>query len=304
MANSNLPITRTLPPTEQRHPLSAEFDHSSTLEMVRLMNQLDATIPVAIAEVLPQIAQGIDAIVATIANGGRLFYQGAGTSGRLAILDAAELLPTFSIQPGVVIGLIAGGPNAMVRSVEGAEDSEAQGQADLVTHEFNGKDILIGVAASGRTPYVLGGLAHAKALGAITGCVVCNPNSAVAAAAEIAIEVITGPEVLTGSTRLRAGTATKLVLNMLSTCAMAKLGKVYGNLMVDVQPTNEKLRQRSIHIVCEITGVTVVEAEALLQEAAWRVKTAVVMGLAGVDAADAAERLQKSRGHVREAINN
>ena len=218
--------------------------------------------------------------------GGRLFYQGAGTSGRLAVLDAAELLPTFRIPPGQVIGLIAGGPTAMVHSVEGAEDSRAEGEADLVAHNFNSRDMLIGVAASGRTPYVLGGLAYANELGAITGCVVCNPDSPIAAAAQIAIEVITGPELLTGSTRLRAGTATKLVLNMLSTCAMVKLGKVYENLMVDVQPTNAKLRQRATRIVCEITGVDGTEAAQLLEEAGWQVKTAVVMGSAGVDAVE------------------
>ncbi|MCB0063372.1 MAG: N-acetylmuramic acid 6-phosphate etherase [Caldilineaceae bacterium] len=291
-----------LAPTEQRHPLSMGLDELSTLEMVRLMNQLDATIAPAIAEVLPQIAATVDRITETLAAGGRLFYQGAGTSGRLAVLDAAELLPTFRAPPGLVIGLIAGGSRAMVHSVEGAEDSPEQGKADLVEHKFNATDMLIGVAASGRTPYVLGGLQYANSLGAHTGCIVCNPGSAIAAAVQHPIAVITGPEVLTGSTRLRAGTATKLVLNMLSTCAMVKLGKVYQNLMVDVQPTNEKLRQRAVRIVCEITGVEGVEAQQLLTHADWHVKTAVVMGLAGVDAREATARLEASRGRVREAI--
>ncbi len=291
-----------LPPTEQRNPLSMALDQMPTLAMVRLMNQLDATIPVVVAEVLPAIAQAVDAITSRLDAGGRLFYQGAGTSGRLAVLDAAELLPTFRAPPGQVIGLIAGGPTAMVHSVEGAEDSEEGGRADLIAHNFNAGDMLIGVAASGRTPYVLGGLAYANDMGATTGCVVCNPRSPIAAAAQIPIEVITGPELLTGSTRLRAGTATKLVLNMLSTCAMVKLGKVYANLMVDVQPTNAKLRQRATRIVGEITGVDGAEAAELLDAAGWQVKTAVVMGLAGVDAAEATARLEQSRGRVREAV--
>lgn len=293
---------RALPPTEQRNPLSTELDQLPTLEMLRLMNRLDATIPAVIAEVLPQIAQTVDQITTTLAAGGRLFYQGAGTSGRLAVLDAVELIPTFSAPAGMVVGLLAGGSAAMMRSVEGAEDDADQGRHDLVAQHFSAQDMLVGVAASGRTPYVLGGLAYAHELGAPTAVVVCNPASPMAAAAGVAIEVVTGPEVLTGSTRLRAGTATKLVLNMLSTGAMVKLGKVYGNLMVDVQPTNAKLRQRAIRIVTEITGVEDTAAEALLQAANWQVKTAVVMGLTGVDATTAQQRLQQSQGHVRAAL--
>jgi len=291
-----------VPPTEQRHPMSMAFDQMPTLTMVRLMNQLDATIPVVVAEALPRIAQTVDAVVRTVHNGGRLFYQGAGTSGRLAVLDAAELLPTFRVPPGLVIGLIAGGEQAMVHSVEGAEDSKEAGEEDLVAYKFCRQDMLIGVAASGRTPYVLGGLAHANKLGATTGCVVCNPASPIAAAVQLPIEVVTGAEVLTGSTRLRAGTATKLVLNILSTCAMAQLGKVFANLMVDVQPTNDKLRQRAKRIVCEITGVSEQAAASLLAEADWQVKTAVVMSLADVPAAEATARLQASHGRVRDAI--
>jgi N-acetylmuramic acid 6-phosphate etherase len=294
--------TVALPPTEARNPLSMTLDQMSTTTMVRLMNQLDATIPLAIAEAVPAIAQAVDAITATLVQGGRLFYQGAGTSGRLAVLDAAELLPTFRVPPGLVIGLIAGGATAMIHAVEGAEDSREQGEQDLIAHAFNGNDMLIGVAASGRTPYVLGGLDYANSLGAVTGCIVCNPSSPIAAVAQIAMEVVTGPELLTGSTRLRAGTATKLVLNMLSTCAMVKLGKVYENLMVDVQPTNAKLRERAIRIVCESTGVDAAEAAQLLEAAGWQVKTAVVMGLAGVDATEAAARLAQSDGRVREAV--
>ena len=293
---------KALPPTEQRNPLSTELDQLSTLEMLRLMNRLDATIPAVIAEVLPQIAQTVDQISATLAAGGRLFYQGAGTSGRLAVLDAVELIPTFSAPAGMVVGLLAGGSAALLRSVEGAEDDAALGHSDLVTQNFSAQDMLVGVAASGRTPYVLGGLGYANELGAPTAVVVCNPASPMAAVAGVAIEVVTGPEVLTGSTRLRAGTATKLVLNMLSTGAMVKLGKVYGNLMVDVQPTNAKLRQRAIRIVTEITGVETLAAETLLQAAGWQVKTAVVMGLAGLDAPTAHQRLQQSQGHVRAAL--
>ena len=278
------------------------LDRLPTLELVQLMNQLDATIPLVIAQALPQIAQTVDAIATTLANGGRLFYQGAGTSGRLAVLDAVELRPTFSTPPGLVIGLIAGGEGALVKSVEGAEDSRALGEADLRAHDFGRQDMLIGVAASGRTPYVLAGLDYANLLGAVTGCVVCNPASPIAAAAQLPIEVVTGPEVLTGSTRLRAGTVTKLVLNMLSTGAMVKLGKVYENLMVDVQPTNAKLRERATRIVAEITGVEAAAAEQLLAAANWQVKTAVVMGLAGVDATEATARLVTSQGRVREAI--
>lgn len=293
---------RALPPTEQRNPLSTDLDELSTIEMLRLMNRLDATIPTVIAEALPQLAQTVDHITAILAAGGRLFYQGAGTSGRLAVLDAVELLPTFSVPAGMVVGLLAGGSMAMMHSVEGAEDDAELGRRDLIAQKFCAKDMLIGVAASGRTPYVLGGLTYANELGAQTAVVVCNPASPMAAVAGIAIEIVTGPEVLTGSTRLRAGTATKLVLNMLSTGAMVKLGKVYGNLMIDVQPTNAKLRQRAIRIVTEITGVDATTAEALLHDAGWQVKTAVVMGLAGVDAVEAQQRLQHSNGHVRTAL--
>lgn len=293
---------KALPPTEQRNPLSNELDQLSTLEMLRLMNRLDATIPAVIAEVLPQIAETVDQISATLAAGGRLFYQGAGTSGRLAVLDAVELIPTFSAPAGMVVGLLAGGSAALMRSVEGAEDDAALGHSDLVAQNFSAQDMLVGVAASGRTPYVLGGLGYANELGAPTAVVVCNPASPMAAVAGVAIEVVTGPEVLTGSTRLRAGTATKLVLNMLSTGAMVKLGKVYGNLMVDVQPTNAKLRQRAIRIVTEITGVDDPAAETLLEEAGWQVKTAVVMGLTGLDASTARQHLQQSQGHVRTAL--
>jgi len=299
---STVYLSTNLPPTEQRNPLSNRLDQLSTIEMVTLMNQLDAQVPQVIAGVLPQIAQVVDEITATLIAGGRLFYQGAGTSGRLAVLDAAELIPTFSAPPDLVIGLLAGGPAAMIHSIEGAEDDEVLGRQDLVDHQFSAQDMVIGIAASGRTPYVLGGLRYATEMGARSAAIVCNPHSPMAAAAPIAIEIITGPELLTGSTRLKAGSAQKMVLNMVSTCAMVKLGKVYENLMVDVQPTNSKLRQRATRIVAEITGLEPAVAATLLEQANWQTKTAVVMGLANVNAAEATARLRVSQGRVREAI--
>ncbi len=269
-------MRHTPPPTETPNPASAAMDTLSALDFARLMNRLDAAVPLAVAEVLPQIAQAIETIASSLAAGGRLFYLGAGTSGRLGVLDATELVPTFSLPPERAIGLMAGGEKALTRSVEGAEDSAAQGRADLLAHAFAAGDVLVGIAASGGTPYVIGGLAYARQVGAPTIAVVCNPGSAVAGAADIAIEVVTGPEILTGSTRLKAGTAQKLVLNMLSTGALVRLGKVYGNLMVDVQPTNAKLRLRAIRIVDEITGLGSDEAEKLLDAANWRVISAVL----------------------------
>ena len=295
-------MTSQLPPTEQANPLSAAMDSLSPLEFARLMNRIDAAVPLAVAEVLPQIARGIQAIADQVGAGGRLFYQGAGTSGRLGVLDATELVPTFSFPRERAIALIAGGPSAVTGSVERAEDSAEQGRADLEAHHFNAGDVLIGIAASGRTPYVIGGLEYANELGAPTIAVVCNPDSAVAAAAQIPIEVVTGAEILTGSTRLKAGTAQKLVLNMLSTGAMVRLGKVYGNLMVEVQPSNVKLEDRAIRIVDAVLGTGRDEAQRLLQASGWTVKTAVVMGLADVDAAEAERRLAANAGRVREAV--
>ena len=293
---------KPFPPTESQNPTSAVMDELSALEFARLMNRQDAAVPLAVAEALPQIAQAIETIANALAAGGRLFYLGAGTSGRLGVLDATELVPTFSLPPERAIALIAGGAEAITRSVEGGEDSAEGGRADLMAHSFGPQDVLVGIAASGGTPYVIGGLAYARQVGAPTIAVVCNPGSAVAAAADIPIEVVTGPEILTGSTRLKAGTAQKMVLNMLSTGAMVRLGKVYGNLMVDVQPTNAKLRERAVRIVDEITGVGRAEAIRLLDGAGWQVKRAVVMGLAGVDAREAQSRLDRADGHVRRAL--
>ncbi|MEM7539293.1 MAG: N-acetylmuramic acid 6-phosphate etherase [Chloroflexota bacterium] len=291
---------RTL--TEQRNLASTHLDSLSTLNMVRLFNQQDAHVPLAIAAVLPQIAQAADWFADTLRNDGRVFYQGAGTSGRLAVLDAAELLPTFGVGRDQVVALLAGGQDALTTSIEGAEDSTEQGQRDLMQHGFSRHDMLIGIAASGRTPYTLAGLTYAHEVGAQTVALVCNSNTPMSDVADLAIEALTGPEILTGSTRLKAGTAQKLVLNTISTCAMVKLGKVYGNLMVDVQPTNAKLQQRSIRIVMESTGISADTAEQLLNEADWGVKTAVVMALADVDAIEAKLRLANHQGFVRQAI--
>lgn len=294
----------SLSTTESRHPLSADFDKLSTIEMARLMNRADALVPLAITEALPQIATCIDWAVAVLESGGRLFTMGAGTSGRLAVLDAVELLPTFNLPPDVVIPLLAGGTEAMFRSIEGSEDDMVQGRTDLIAHNFNASDLLLAIAASGRTPYALGGLAYAKELGAKSVVLVCNHKTEMATASDCAIEVVVGPEVVTGSTRLKAGTAQKMVLNMISTCAMAKRGKVFGNLMIDVRPSNEKLRLRAIRIVSEAIEQESEVAQRLLKEAEWDVKTAVVMGLLGTSRAVAQGRLDQADGHIRSAIDS
>ncbi len=302
LADKTTADTHPLPLTEQPNPASAHLDTLSPLELARLMNRQDAGVPAAVAEALPQIAQAMELMAQALQAGRRVFYQGAGTSGRLAVLDAVELLPTFSLEPERVIPLLAGGPVAMTRSIEGAEDSQEQGRADLAAHNFQAGDVLVGLAASGRTPYVLGGLEYARELGAASVAVVCTPGSPMAQVADLAIELLTGPEVLTGSTRLKAGTAQKMVLNMLSTGAMVRLGKVYGNRMVDVQPINSKLRDRAVRIVSESTGVERTEARRLLEEAGWAVKVAVLMGLAGIGPEEARQRLAQAQGRVREAL--
>jgi N-acetylmuramic acid 6-phosphate etherase len=290
------------PPTEQRNPLSAAIDTLPTIEVCRLINRQDTWVPLAVAEALPAIAQAVDRMVATMTNGGRIFYQGAGTSGRLGVLDASELLPTYSLEPGRVIPLIAGGPDALTNSIETAEDDPDQGRVDLERHAFAAGDLLVGIAASGRTPYVLGGLRHARQLGATSVALVCAPASPMAGLATVAIELLTGPEVITGSTRMKAGTGQKLVLNMLSTATMVRLGKVYGNLMVDVRPTNDKLRRRAVRIVTDAAGLDNHRARTLLDAAEWDVKTAVVMGLLNVSADEARRRLAQHHGHIRRTV--
>lgn len=248
---------------------ASEYDHLETLSTADLlagMNQLDHTVPQTVARALPQIERLVDAIVARLDAGGRLFYIGAGTSGRLGVVDASECPPTFGVPAGLVVGIIAGGDTAIRQAVEGAEDDAEQAWLDLQAHNINAKDVLVGIAASGRTPYVIGGLQQARAMGLATGCVVCNAASAVAAAAEFPVEVVTGPEFVTGSTRLKAGTAQKLVLNMLTTATFVRLGRVKGNKMVDMQLSNEKLVHRGERMLMDELGIPEAEAAALLKE--------------------------------------
>ncbi|MFB6959145.1 N-acetylmuramic acid 6-phosphate etherase [Streptomyces sp. NPDC056309] len=288
--------------TEAFRPELAEIDRLPTLEIARLMNAEDNTVPAAVAERLPQIAAAIDAVAERMARGGRLVYAGAGTAGRLGVLDASECPPTFNTLPSQVVGLIAGGPPAMVTSVEGAEDSKELAAEALDALGLTPDDTVVGVSASGRTPYAIGAVEHARALGALTIGLSCNANSALAAAAEHGIEVVVGPELLTGSTRLKAGTAQKLVLNMLSTITMIRLGKTYGNLMVDVRASNDKLRARSRRIVALATGAADDEIERALTAADGEVKTAILTLLADTDAPTATRLLKQSDGHLRSAL--
>ena len=288
--------------TERRNPRTMELDTMSELEIVTAMNDEDARVPLAIAKKLPEIAQAARWAVEAFQQGGRLFYMGAGTSGRLGVLDAAECPPTFGVEPGMVVGLIAGGEKAFIKAVEGAEDSRELGRQDLESHQLTQKDFVIGIAASGRTPYVLGGLAYAKELGCRTAAIACNPGSAIGKAADLAIEVEVGPEVLTGSTRLKSGTAQKLILNMISTTSMVRMGKAYQNLMVDVMQTNEKLHTRAENIVMDATGVERSEARSAIDAAGGSVKCAITMLLANCSAQEARSRLEAAGGHVRTAI--
>jgi N-acetylmuramic acid 6-phosphate etherase len=288
-------------PTEARNPATEHIDELPTLDMLRLINDEDSKVAAAVAAVLPETARAIDEIAKRFEQGGCLFYIGAGTSGRLGVLDASECPPTFSVPPSLFQGIIAGGDSALRKSSEASEDSPEQGAADLAAHDFTAQDTLVGIAASGRTPYVLGALAHAKKIGALTIALTCVPSSAMAAAADISIAPATGPEILTGSTRLKAGTATKLVLNMLSTGVMIRSGAVYGNLMVNVQPTNVKLVDRSQRIIMAATGVDQAAAEALLKTAG-SVKTAIVMQKLSLNAHEAKARLDQSNGHLRRAL--
>ena len=291
-----------LPPTEQRNPASMQLDQMSALALADLFNREDAHAVQAVGAVLPDIARAIEMISAVLESGGRWFLIGAGTSGRLALLDAMELEPTFNLPPGLVVALLAGGPAAALGATEDVEDDDRRGAANLRDQGMTKQDIVLGVAASGRTPYVLGALGYARSVGAPTIALACNPLSTIGGVVDLAIEPIPGPEVLTGSTRLKAGTTQKMVLNILSTGVMVRLGKVYSNLMVDVKPTNSKLRRRAIRIIGEVADLDAVHAEQLLASADWEVKTAVVMALAGVSAAAARERLDVVRGHVRRAL--
>ena len=288
--------------TETRNQNTMNLDIMTPLEVVTVMNQEDAKVPAAITPALPNIAQCVTWAIESIENGGRIIYMGAGTSGRLGVLDAVECPPTFGVAPEVVVGLIAGGEKAFVKAVEGAEDSRELGRQDLVDINLEARDIVIGIAASGRTPYVLGGLAYAKEVGCHTVGISCNPGSAVGAAAELAIEVVPGPECLTGSTRLKSGTCQKLILNMISTATMVGCGKAYQNLMVDVMQTNEKLVVRAQNIVMEATGCDRETAAEKIGIAGGNAKTAITMILADCGLEEARARLEKAKGHVREAI--
>ena len=288
--------------TETRNRETMTLDTMTTLEVVTAMNRQDHLVPDAVEKALPQIAAAADRAAETLAAGGRIIYMGAGTSVRLGVLDAVECPPTFGVTPETVVGLIAGGDKAFLKAVEGAEDREDLGAEDLQRIHLNRNDFVVGIAASGRTPYVIGGLRYAGEVGCHTAAIACNLGSPVGKAAEIAIEVIPGPEVLTGSTRLKAGTCQKMILNMISTTAMVRTGKAYENLMVDVMQTNEKLRVRAKNMVMEATGVDGDSASAALAEAEGSAKVAITMLLADCSAQEAKLRLEKARGHVREAI--
>ena len=288
--------------TEQRNPNSMHVDSLSALEIVQLMNQEDKQVPLAIEKCLPQIAQAVERIVAAFQQGGRLVYIGAGTSGRLGVLDASECPPTFGVSPEMVKGIIAGGERALRHPIEGAEDSKSQAVVDLQTIHFSSKDVLVGIAASGRTPYVIGALEYAKSLGSVTVSIASNPNSAMANIVDIAIDTVVGPEVLTGSSRLKSGTAQKLVLNMLTTASMILMGKCYQNLMVDVQASNEKLKARAIRIVMQATDCDKALAEETLKQADQNAKLAIMMILSGLDRAQAETLLEKHQGKLQLAL--
>ena len=288
--------------TEARNPQTMELDSMTPLEIVTAMNREDARVPESIRPQLPNIARCVAWATEAIRSGGRLIYMGAGTSGRLGVLDAVECPPTFGVSPDVVVGLIAGGERAFVKAVEGAEDSRELGKADLEAIGLTQRDLVVGIAASGRTPYVLGGLAYANSLGCKTAAISCNPGSAVGKEARLAIEVAPGPECLTGSTRLKAGTAQKLILNMISTATMVGCGKAYSNLMGDVMQTNEKLVVRAQNIVMEATGVSRDSAKEAIALAGGSCKLAVTMILADCTVEEAKERLERCGGSVRQAI--
>lgn len=288
--------------TERENEKSVGLDEMSPLEIVTLMNEEDRTVAEVVRQVLPAIAEAVEAIAASFRAGGRLIYVGAGTSGRLGVLDASELPPTFGLDPSRAIALMAGGREAVFQAKEGAEDDAEAGRRDLQGIRLEARDAVVGISASGRTPYVVGALRYAKEIGAKAISLSCNRGSRMSAIADVAIEVVTGPEVLTGSTRLKAGTAQKMVLNMLSTAAMVRLGKTYKNLMVDVKPTNEKLMDRARRILMKATGVSYEEAERALKAADHQVKVALVMIRTGATAEEARARLEAAGGFVRGAV--
>lgn len=288
--------------TESVNEAAAEIDRLDALDLLRLMNGEDAGVAAAVGAELPRIAEAVERIAERLRAGGRLIYIGAGTSGRLGVLDASECPPTFNTPPGLVVGLIAGGERALTHAVEEIEDRPELGRQDLEAAGLGAGDAVVGIATSGRTPYVLGALRYAHDMGALAVALTCNRGTALAALADIAIELVVGPEIIAGSTRLKAGTATKMVLNMLSTGAMVLLGKTYSNLMVDLRPTNSKLRERSLRIVSRVTGLDGPAAAEVLEAAGGEVKTAIVGALAGIPPEEARSRLERWDGAVRRAV--
>lgn len=288
--------------TESINPATRNLDAVSTLEMVSIINSEDSKVALAVQKCLPQIAQAIDLIAGRLSQGGRLIYTGAGTSGRLGVLDASECPPTFSVPEDLVVGIIAGGDRALRHSIEAAEDNPEAGKSDLVAINLTEKDVVVGLTASGRTPYVLGGLAYARSIGAGAVGVACNQPAEISQVAQIAILAPVGAEVLSGSTRLKSGTAQKMILNMLSTGVMVKLGKTYGNLMVDVKPTNAKLKVRAARIVSQVSGADEAAAQTALVHANWEVKTAIVVLMKKVDAVLARQQLAQNGGVLRKVL--
>ena len=302
MSEQNLLKTLETMLSEQRNPNTLHIDALSSLEIVTLLNHEDKQVAFAVEKALPQIAQAVEHIVAAFQSGGRLVYMGAGTSGRLGVLDASECPPTFGVPSSMVVGLIAGGETALRNAVEGAEDNCEAGEQDLRHIHFSRKDVLVGIAASGRTPYVIGGLTYAKQLGATTVSLVSNPNAVMSEIADIAITTAVGPEALTGSSRLKSGTAQKMVLNMLTTAAMIRLGKCYQNLMVDVQATNQKLKARAIRIVMQATECDQLTAEQTLHTTNGNAKLAIMMLLSGLDKDQAEAVLTQNKGRLQDAL--
>jgi len=289
--------------TEQRNQRTEAIDQLSTVEMLQLLNDEDKTVAYAVEKELPNIALAVDKVVEALQQGGRLVYIGAGTSGRLGVLDASECPPTFGVDDSVVIGLIAGGDLALRNAIEGAEDDEEEAIRQLRNIDLSVSDVLIGIAASGRTPYVVGGLKYAKELGATTVSISCSPNSAIGDIAKVAITPVVGPEAISGSTRLKAGTAQKMVLNMITTGAMIKIGKVYGNLMVDVNASNVKLIERAKRIVTQATGVSIEQAKEVLEQADYNPKQAIVMIKKTCTLEDAKIQLEKAHGVIRKVLS-
>lgn len=284
--------------TEQRNSASSHIDQLSTLDLIRLINKEDQGVAPAVGAIAAEIAQAVDIITARVSQGGRLFYIGSGTSGRLGILDAVECPPTYSTDPSLVQGIIAGGPSAVFRAKEGAEDDSQAGAADLAAHDLTSRDVVVGISASGRTPYVVGALQYARSVGAAAISVSCSPDSPISRQADLDLCALVGPEVVTGSTRMKAGTAQKLILNMLSTGTMIRLGKVYGNLMVDVHASNQKLTERARRIVMTASGCSRNEAIEALAQCHGQAKTAIVMMLLSLTAADAARALKAADGRI------